>query len=211
MFRKRYIAFLNDLSRLAKRHDELTDTDVRERLHEVINYHFVWGKPMKGFPKRFAMMSLPADRALAAIVKKFVDDARRIAEIDAVKVGAARHVLLEDPAAKTRRGESYDVFLGSSDEVRQSDKPAPDSIYAKAAKKKKYRPAYDPQELAITVKGRKLVPSFDPESAFWNYKSESGQSTGLHQDYFSSKELRQIARDALSSKHRPLGRRKPIR
>ena len=57
-FRKRYVAFLNELSKLAKTHDELTDTDVRERLHEVINYHFVWDKPMKGFPKRFAMMSL---------------------------------------------------------------------------------------------------------------------------------------------------------
>ena len=38
-------------------HDELTDTDVREQLHEVINYHLVWDKPMKGLPKRFAMMS----------------------------------------------------------------------------------------------------------------------------------------------------------
>jgi len=45
-FRKRYVAFLNELSRLAKTHDELTDTDVRERLHEAINYHFVWNKPM---------------------------------------------------------------------------------------------------------------------------------------------------------------------
>ncbi len=74
MFRKRYVAFLNELSKLAKTHDELTDTDVRERLHEVINYHFVWGKPMKGFPKRFAMMSTAADRKVAAVVKKFVVD-----------------------------------------------------------------------------------------------------------------------------------------
>ena len=34
MFRKRYVAFLDELSKLAKKHDELTDTDVRERLPE---------------------------------------------------------------------------------------------------------------------------------------------------------------------------------
>ena len=95
-FRKRYVAFLNELSKLAKTHDELTDTDVRERLHEVINYHFIWGKPMKGFAKRFAMMSAAADRKVAAVVKKFVVDARRIAENAAVKAGASRHALIED-------------------------------------------------------------------------------------------------------------------
>jgi hypothetical protein len=209
-FRKRYVDFLNELSKLSRKHGELTDTDVRERLNEVLNYHFVWGKPMTGFPKRFAMMSLSADRAVAAIVKQFVLDARRLAEQEAVKVGAVRHALLEDPAAKTRRGESYDVFLGSSDEVRRAAKPSPDSIYAKASSKKKYRPAYDPQELAITVNGKKLVPSFDAESAFWKYHSGS-QSMGWHQDYFRPKELRQLARDALNGKGLPLGPRKPIR
>ena len=106
MFQKRYVAFLNELSKLAKRHDELTDTDVRERMHEVINYHFTWGKPMKGFPKRFAMMSTAADRAVAVHVKKFVTDARRIAFDQEIKVGSARHRLLEIPSAKTRRGET---------------------------------------------------------------------------------------------------------
>jgi len=209
-FRKRYVAFLHDLSKLAKTHDELTDTDVRERLHEVINYHFVWDKPMRGFPKRFAMMSTAADRAVAARVRKFVADARRIAVDAEIPRGAARHALLEDSSARTRRGERYDVFLGSSDEVLRATKPAPDSIYAKAAKKKKYRPAYDPQELVITFKGRRLVPVFDAENAFWEYRLK-GRSTAWHQDYFWPKELRQLARDALNGIDRPLGPRKPIR
>jgi hypothetical protein len=210
VFRKRYVAFLNELSKLAKLHDELTDTDVRERLHEVLSYHFVWDKPMAGFPKRFAMMSLPADRAVAAIVKKFVVDARRIADEAELKAGAPRHALLEDPAAKTRRGESYDVFLGSTEEVSRARKPAPDSIYAKVAKKKKYRPAYTPQELAIDLGGKVITPTFDAENAFWQYR-HNRMSTGFHQDYFHPGELRQRAREALNGKERPLGPRKPIR
>ena len=138
-FRKRYVAFLNELSELAKTHDELTDNDVRERLHEVINYHFVWDKPMKGFPKRFAMMSLPADRAVAAVVKKFVIDARRIVENAAVKAGASRHALIEDDGAKSRSGDAYDVYLGSSAKVQKANRPAPDSRFASARKSKKKR------------------------------------------------------------------------
>jgi hypothetical protein len=35
MFRERYVEFLNELSKLAKTHDELTDTDVREEAVKV--------------------------------------------------------------------------------------------------------------------------------------------------------------------------------
>jgi hypothetical protein len=210
VFRKRYLAFLNELSSLAREHDELTDTDVRERLHEVIHYHFVWAKPMSGFPKRFAMMSLAADRALAACVKRFVKDARRMADDDGIKVGAARHALLEDDTARTRRRETYDVFLGSSEKVLPARKPTPDSVYAKITSKKKYRPAYQPDELAIRFGGKTVVPVFDAESAFWRYKVK-GRETAFHQDYFWPKELRQRALDALRGKDEPLGPRKPIR
>ena len=210
MFRKRYIAFLNELSRLAKAHDELTDTDVRERLYEVINYHFVWGKAMAGFPKRFAMMSVAADRALASCVRQFVKDARRLAEDAGIGTGAARHALIEDPSARSRRGETYDVFLGSSEKVLKARKPAPDSRFATITSRKKYRPAYDPGELTIRFKGKSIVPVFDMESAFWEYKA-GGRVTSFHQDYFWPKELRKLALDALHGKDRPLGPRKPIR
>ncbi len=200
MFRKRYVEFLNELSKLAKAHDELTDTDVRERLHEVINYHFVWGKPMKGFAKRFAMMSTAADRKVAAIVKKYVVDARRIADDANIKVGAARHVLLEDSGAKTRRGESHDVFLGSTDKVLPARKPAPDSQYAPkpgSGRTVRHRPLHDPAALAVKVRGRKIVPTFNPQEGWYEYEI-SGHSIGYSQEYFSADAMRLLSANALS-------------
>ncbi len=169
-FRKRYIAFLNELSKLARKHDELTDTEVRERLHEVINYHFVWSKPMTGFAERYSMMSAAGDRALAPIVKKFVTDARRIADAARIGRGAARHELLQDPAAKSRRGELFDEFLGSSDPVLPARKPTPDSTYEYVESKKKTSrsPPHDPKVLKIKFKGKVIVPTFDGDYYWFN-------------------------------------------
>jgi hypothetical protein len=202
VFHKRYVSFLNELSKLAKKYDELSDTDVRERLHEVINYYFVWGKPMKGFPKRFDMMSDAADRAMAACVRKFVADARRIAEESEVGKGAPRHALLEDPKAKTRRGECYDVFLGSSDKVLRAKKPAPDSSYARkpdSRRKVQQRPMHDPASLSVTVGGQQVVPTFNAQEGWYRYEL-SGHSIGYSQEYFSADAIRKLATNCLSGK-----------
>lgn len=39
-FLERYIQFLNELEKIDENYEGLTDTDVRERLREVINYYF---------------------------------------------------------------------------------------------------------------------------------------------------------------------------
>ena len=120
-FRKRYVAYLNRLQAIARKHDELTDTDVRERLHEVIDYFVIWGKPLTGFPKRYAMMSDSADRAVAEATRAFVVDARKLARTRrASRLGAARHALIEDNSAKSRDGNTYDVYLGSTRQGRAS-------------------------------------------------------------------------------------------
>jgi len=197
-FRTRYIAFLDQLRTLAKSHDDLTDTDVRERLHQVINYFFIWGKPLKGFPKRFEMMSARGDRALAPKVRSFVVDARRIAAKTRIRTGAARHALIEDPLAVNRNGDSYDVYIGSSDKVLPAEKPAPDSSYAartRASRSRReiYLPKVDPQEMAITVRGRTIVPVFDSESGVFLYEGPNGLSTGLSQGFYGHQRIREIA------------------
>jgi hypothetical protein len=197
MFRKRYVAFLNELSALAREHDELTDTDVRERLFEVLNWYFVWDKPVSGFPRRFAMMSTAGDRVLASAVKKFVVDARKLA--DEVEPGAARHALLQDDSAKTRRRERFDVFLGSSDRPLKARKPSPDSLYARssARKRKLARPKHDPKSLAIKFKGKRIIPTFHAETGQYTYTTRSC-SCGFSQDHFSAAEIRKQALDELN-------------
>ena len=39
-----YTEYLNSLELIYQEHEELTDTDVRERLYVVINWYFIWGQ-----------------------------------------------------------------------------------------------------------------------------------------------------------------------
>ena len=94
--------------------------------------------------------------------------------------------------------------------MARAKKPAPDSIYAKLASKKKYRPAYAPQTLAIRFKGKSIVPTFNPENGFYEYEAR-GAIAGLHQDYYLPDELRKCALDSLLDRPEPTRPRKRVR
>jgi len=69
-FHERYIHFLSELEKINESNEELTDTDVRERLWGVLNYYFVWGNPIEeDFPQRFSMLLL---REIDCFAKPFV-------------------------------------------------------------------------------------------------------------------------------------------
>jgi hypothetical protein len=199
-FRKRYIGYLNELAQLSRKHDELTDTDVRERLHEVINWCFIWGKPLKIFPGDFEMMSAPGNKAVAAATKSFIEDALAIVKADRVKPGAARHALIEDPRAKTSKGDSYDLFLGSSDEVLPAEKPAPDSddVPEKSAKQPKHKQKYDLAELTVKAGGKTIVPTFDAKDDMYEYRWPSGSVSRFAGFYYSAEQIRAAALESLS-------------
>lgn len=130
-FRKRYQQFLNDLETVSAKHGELTDTDVRERLYEVLSYYFVWHKPVgKDFPKRYAMFTKAGDRAVAKTTRSFVVEAKKMAGEANIAPGPERHKILEDESIKTAGGNTYDWFLGSSDAPLPEAKPSPDDDYS---------------------------------------------------------------------------------
>lgn len=199
-FRKRYIGYLNELAKLSRKHDELTDTDVRERLHEVINWFFIWGKPIQAFPKQFAMMSAAGNQSVAAATRNFIDDALAIAKAEGVKPGAARHALIEDPKAKSSKGDGYDVFLGSSDAVLPARKPAPDSVHApaKLAKKPRHEQKYELADLAVKVGGKTLVPTFDATDGMYEYRAPDGSVTRLAGFFYTAEQIRAEALESLS-------------
>ena len=199
-FRKRYVGYLEQLAKIVRKHDELTDTDVRERLRDVINYHFVWGKPMKTFPKRFDMMSKSGDRAVASATRAFVLDASKFAKQQGLEPGKTRHALIEDPTAKSRMG-GYDVFLGSSKRVLRASKPQGDRELASTDSDrhaKRHRPKYDPRDIAIKFRGRMIVPVFGVKDGMYSYRAKGVGSIGLAQDYFSAAEMRKEAVVALN-------------
>lgn len=129
-FKERYTLFLNQLEKIAQEHDELTDTDVRERLHEVINYYFIWDNAVDSeFPSLYAMFSPEGNKAVFEAIRSFVIEASVLAENEGIKAGEERHKAIEDLEITTNAGESFDLFLGSSDIVLPANKPASDSIY----------------------------------------------------------------------------------
>lgn len=124
-FLQHYQEFLNRLETISEKHDELTDTDVRERLHEVINWYFVWGNPLFDFPQYYSMFSKKGNKLVSTATKKFITATQNIV----TPIGQERNDLLENPSAITLSGQSYDTFIGSIDTVLPPTKPTPDSIY----------------------------------------------------------------------------------
>lgn len=129
-FRTCYTDFLERLDAIADTCEELTDTEVRERMREVIEYYFVWDQPIDAdFPRCYAMFTETADAQVAAAVHEFVVTARRLAQAEGLAPGAARHAAIEDATIETDAGTMYDEYLGSTDAVTAPVPPAADALY----------------------------------------------------------------------------------
>lgn len=129
-FLSQYKNFLNTLENISVDHDELTDTDVRERLHEVLNWYFIWDNPLdEKFPQKYAMFSAQGDAKVAYAVHHFIELAKVSAKD--VSPGQERNEILENFDIETDSGASYDMFLGSIDDVLPAEIPSSDEIYGK--------------------------------------------------------------------------------
>jgi hypothetical protein len=127
-FESIYAEYLNALEAIAEHHHELTDTDVRERLREVINYYFVWDHDVDAqFPQKYAMFSLVADQRVAAATRAFIEHAKLIT-ID-VELGDERNYLLQNFDIETPCGVYFDEFIGSTDEALNDEPPSKDHLY----------------------------------------------------------------------------------
>jgi hypothetical protein len=123
-----YLNFLNTLEEIAETHDELTDTDVRERLRVTINYYFVWNNALDAtFPQKYAMFSAEGDALIAQATRTFIEQAQQ-ATVH-VAVGNPRNDLLENSDVETTQGESFDAFIGSTDEALEEEAPDSDAVY----------------------------------------------------------------------------------
>lgn len=119
------VAMLSGLEGVEAEHDELTDTDVRESIHLVLNYFFVSGKNDRPLPVAYGMFSPEGDAAVSAVVREFLAATRSIRNIDQYPVGQARLDLLQNPKLATPQGRIYDEFIGHTDTpIAQQELPA---------------------------------------------------------------------------------------
>ncbi|MES9904410.1 MAG: hypothetical protein ABW168_17255 [Sedimenticola sp.] len=106
--------FFSELKQLAEKHEELTDTDVREALHITLNYFFVWKKEASSYPISYGMFSKEGDRLVAESVKTFLNAITNYPEIVSVPIGQERLNLLQN-SNMSLGGSQYDEFIGHSD------------------------------------------------------------------------------------------------
>jgi hypothetical protein len=107
--------FYTELEELSQTHEELTDTDVREAIHDALNFFFVWGNDAAAWPKSFGMFSADGDRKIASALNALLSDVaiRKIQE--STPVGEARLQILQDTSIATPAGRRYDEFIGHVD------------------------------------------------------------------------------------------------
>lgn len=119
--REAVIRLYTQLGETSEEHSELADTDVREALHETLNYYFVWAKPIDRLPLCYAMFTQQGDEAVAAAVRNFLETARPLADAQGIAPGAARLAVLQDETIEIANGEQYDMYIGHADQPLQPE------------------------------------------------------------------------------------------
>ncbi len=103
---------LEQLERISKAHEELTDTDVRESMHLTLTNYFVWGQERARFPRSFGMFSADGDALVANALVEFLEAAEISGELAAISVGQQRLDVLQADGVSTASGMRYDEFVG---------------------------------------------------------------------------------------------------
>jgi hypothetical protein len=124
-----YKDFINNLDIISQKHDELTDTNVRERLHEVINWYFIWGNKIDtAFPKKYAMFSQEGDDLVSEATITFINEVCPL--VKHIPLGQERNDLIENSNMESDNGSAYYFFLGAIDTVIPPTMPTSDDIYS---------------------------------------------------------------------------------
>lgn len=124
-------SLLAELERISLDHEEVTDSEVRESMHLVLNRCFVWAREQSPFPRRFAMSSRQGDSLVASALRRFLETTALPEMASSVPLGQPRLDLLQDPDVATENGSRYDDFLGHRDTPLPPD-PLPERMFADA-------------------------------------------------------------------------------
>lgn len=106
------LRFYQALEDIGEEHEEVTEIDVREAIHDCLNLHFIWGHSWESLPVNYEMFSPEGDAAVAEAVESFLTDAVPAVEKNDIPVGRPRLALLQDTSLRTRGGSRYDLFIG---------------------------------------------------------------------------------------------------
>lgn len=105
------IRFLDALEAIGERHEEVYDTDVRERLAAAIEGNLITPSGPIDVPSNLGMFDDEANQRVGAALQAYLTDVRRQAD----ELGldeTARRAAVWDPDATSTSGATVDEFLG---------------------------------------------------------------------------------------------------
>ena len=111
-------ALLNALDAIAEDHEEVTDTDVRERMRDVVENMLLEPAPGYVVPDEFGMFEPDGNARVMAALLKFVAAAK--AEAAGLKTRADRLRAFQDEKLTSRDGNYYDDYFGYDDSLERS-------------------------------------------------------------------------------------------
>jgi hypothetical protein len=106
---------LDDLDGIARQHEEVTDTDVREQMYVAIHKRFI--VPEAGYivPPTFGMFSRRGDRSVREAIVKFLADPEVALASMACQTPQERLDWFQDIDMRSSTGKAYDEYFGYSE------------------------------------------------------------------------------------------------
>jgi hypothetical protein len=105
---------LESLEEIGDAHPELYDTDVRERLWQILEHRVVRAETDYPIPSDLGMFSDDANRKLHAVLERGLSNLLLAFEVCGLRTAEQRLHSLQNPGIKTPRHQyTYEEFFGS--------------------------------------------------------------------------------------------------
>lgn len=104
---------LNRLDEIARDHEDVGDTDVREQIYEAIYHGFIIQTPGYALPATFGMFQPAGDVAVRTALLEFIRSACALN----IPTPEQRFAVFQDPSVRSNAGNPYDEYFGHSNSL----------------------------------------------------------------------------------------------
>jgi hypothetical protein len=108
---------LNEMDKILKEFEEVTDTDVREQMNEAIYHSLIEPKEDYILPNEFGMFSEEGNASVRAALSVFIDRASDDANELGLYTPQARLDAFQDIDVCSKEGNTYDEYFGHRDSL----------------------------------------------------------------------------------------------
>jgi len=110
--------FLTALDKIYAKHEEVGDSDVRDRMYAALYRSFI--QPQRGYslPAKFGMFSDKGNDLVRVAVDKFLTHPETLAASSNLKSPEDRFAAFQDGDVETSEGTIYSEYFGYSNKVR---------------------------------------------------------------------------------------------